>query len=151
MIAIETSIRPATFWDVPRLVAMFQQFVETSQYAQYIGNDATCSASAIQRMVESDDAAIFVRETEHGVVGMLGVSVSVQPFSGERIAAEHFWWLDPKHRGYGGWLLKRAEKWAKAKGATRMMMMAPVDKPRVAETYARLGYAEVERIFQRDL
>ena len=130
---------------------MFAQFVQSSQYAQYVGNDPTCSAAAIQRMVASPDAAVFVRETEDGIVGMLGVSVFTNPFSGERIATEHFWWLDPKHRGFGGWLLKRAEKWAKSKGATRIQMMAPVDKARVAETYARLGYCEVERIYQRDL
>lgn len=150
-VAASESIRRASIEDVPTLVAMFTQFVATSRYAQYIGNDARWSERAIAAMIARDDCAIYVAERDGAVIGMLGVSVFTQPFSGECVATEHFWWLDEAHRGRGPWLLRRAERWARECGATRITMMAPADKPRVAEIYRRMGYAEVEHIYQRDL
>ena len=40
-------------------------------------------------------------------------------------ARELFWWLHPEERGAGGWLLRRAEKWALAYGAASLQMIAP--------------------------
>lgn len=144
-------IREAGTDDLPCVVAMFGQFVATSQYRQYVGNDPSFAATMMETLIESPERALFVVDSEVGVIGMLGVMVFIQPFSGESVASELFWWLDPAHRGHGGWLLKRAEKWARDHGATRLSMMAPVDKPRVAETYLALGYSEIERVFQKDL
>lgn len=156
--AVATSpvIREALQSDVPRIVAMFGEFVASTQYAQYVGNDPTFCEQAMIRFMQSDDAALFVVDSGdglvgHSVIGMLGMMCFQQPFSGETVASELFWWLDPNHRGHGGWLLKRGEKWARAKGATRINMMAPIDKPRVAETYAALGYSACETVFQKDL
>lgn len=149
--ATAPAIRIATDTDVPRLVAMFQQFVASSQYEKYVGRDPAFCTAQMARIVASADAIIYVVEHEESVIGMLGGVVFQQPFSGEIIASELFWWLDPNHRGHGGWLLKRFEKWAAAKGATRVQMMAPIDKPRVAETYVGLGYASIETIYQRNL
>lgn len=145
------TIREATRDDLPRVVAMFARFVRESQYRQYIGNHPDHAARMMAQLIDREDWALFVVEQDDDVIGMLGLMLFDQPFSGERLATELFWWLDPEHRGHGGWLLKRGEKWAKAHGATRISMMAPADKPRVAETYRRLGYAEVEHVYQRDL
>ncbi len=142
--------RPATELDLPILVSMFQQFVASTQYAQYVGQNPEHCTAMIAHMLRMPDYAIFVVGDEP-IVGMVGVMAFMQPFSGEIVASELFWWLDPEHRGHGGWLLRRAEKWARERGARRMSMMAPIDKPRVAETYLKLGYREVERVFQRDL
>lgn len=145
------AIRVATDADVPRLVAMFQQFVASSQYEKYVGRDPAFCTVQMSRIVASEEAIIYVVEQDSAVIGMLGGVVFQQPFSGEIIASELFWWLDPDHRGHGGWLLKRFEKWAAGKGATRVQMMAPIDKPRVAQTYEGLGYSETERVWQRNL
>ncbi len=144
-------IRESVAEDLPRIVEMFAQFVSSTQYAKYVGNDPTHAAMMMERLISDEDKALFVVDSEDGVVGMLGVMVFTQPFSGERIASELFWWLDPAHRGNGVWLLRRSENWARAKGARRMSMMAPIDKPRVGEIYAAVGYTEVERVFQKDL
>ncbi len=149
--AIETVIRQAEAADIPRLVAMFAEFVASSQYAKYVGNDPKHSAAMMERLIGQDDSAVFVVDSEDGVIGMLGVMVFTQPFSGERIASELFWWLDPAHRGHGVWLLRRAENWARQHGAKHMNMMAPSDKPRVAEIYEAIGYDFVERVYSRNL
>jgi GNAT superfamily N-acetyltransferase len=130
---------------------MFAEFVASTQYARYVGNDPRHSALMMECLISAENCALFVVDAEDGVIGMLGLMVFVQPFSGETVASELFWWLDPQHRGHGVWLLRRGEKWAKDRGATRMSMMAPIDKPRVAAIYSAVGYTEVERVFQRDL
>lgn len=142
--------RQAMASDAEAIVRMFQQFVSSTQYARYVGSNPASCAQMIKRMLESDDAAIFV-VGDDPIIGMLGVMVFVQPFSGEIVASELFWWLDPAHRGHGGWLLRRAEKWARTHGARRMSMMAPADKERVAMIYRAFGYSEVEHVYQRDL
>ena len=155
MLATAPVSRVATSADVPRLVEMFQRFVASSQYANYVGQSPShCTAMIESMMAQGEDSPLAYQIFVVGddpIVGMLGVMVCVQPFSGETVASELFWWLDPEYRGHGGWLLRRAEKWAQSKGAVRMSMMAPIDKPRVAETYMKLGYAEVERVFSKDL
>ncbi len=150
-LAPTATIRLATSADVPRLQAMFAEFVASTQYAKYVGNDAAYASAMMDRMIHSEGCDIFVVSEDDDVIGMLGLMVFQQPFSGETVASELFWWLDPKHRGHGGWLLKRGEKWAREKGALRMTMMAPIDKPRVAETYERLGYTAIETVFSRNL
>ncbi len=151
MIAVQTGIRLATMDDVSRLSEMFAEFVASTQYAKYVGNDPSYSSAMMERMISSEDCAIFVVDHEDGIVGMIGVMVFTQPFSGERVASELFWWLDPSHRGHGVWLLRRGESWARGHGATRMTMMAPIDKPRVAEIYQAVGYEATETVFQRNL
>lgn len=151
VVATAPTIREARSDDLPRIVAMFAEFVSSTQYARYVGNDPVHSAAMMERLIADKDKALFVVDSEDGVIGMLGVMVFTQPFSGETIASELFWWLDPKHRGHGVWLLRRAENWARFKGATRISMMAPADKPRVAETYEAIGYSFVEKVYQRDL
>lgn len=142
--------RLATTDDLPTLVRMFQQFVASTQYARYVGQNPEHCTRMMAWMLEQPNCAIFV-VGDDPIVGMLGITAVVQPFSGELVASELFWWLDPEHRGHGGWLLRRGERWATEQGARRMLMVAPSDKPRVAEMYRRLGYSPVECLFQRDL
>lgn len=144
-------LREAVAADVPRLQAMFAQFVDSTQYAKYVGNDPAYSSGLLERLIANDDGAIFVAEREGLVIGMLGLLVFQHPMSGRRVATEAFWWLDPNHRGYGVYLLRRGERWAKRQGAQTLSLMAPADKPRVAEIYEAIGYERVEITFQKDL
>lgn len=145
------AFREATLADVPRLQAMFAEFVRSTQYAHYVGNDPAYSTGLLERLITHEDAVILVADREGVPIGMLGLMVFQHPMSGARVATEAFWWLDPAHQGYGVYLLRRGERWAAAKGATKLSMMAPADKPRVAEIYAAVGYDAVEITFQKDL
>ncbi len=144
-------VRQATIEDVPAVQAMFETFVRTSQYQRYVGTNAAASTRLIAHLVTHDDGGLFVVQAEDGLIGMFGIMIYAHPFSGERVAVEAFWWLHPDRRGYGVYLLRRAERWAAAHGARRLSMMAPADKPRVAEIYEALGYDRVEITYQKDL
>lgn len=137
--------------DLDSLVAMFRQFVASTQYRRYVGDSAEAVTGFLGSLIVNPCAAIFVAEDAGVVVGMLGVLAYVQPMSGESVAGELFWWLNPEKRGAGGWLLRRAEKWAKAQGAKKMTMVQPADNPRVGEMYQGFGYQQVEVMHQKEL
>jgi GNAT superfamily N-acetyltransferase len=143
--------RQAGAEDVPELVAMLRQFVTSTRYRKYVGENPEALRGFLLGIIEHPTAAIFVSERAHRVTGMIGVLGCVHPMSGEKCVSELFWWLNPAERGAGAWLLRRAEKWALHYGATSIQMAAPVDKPRVAETYAALGYEPMETSFHKRL
>jgi RimJ/RimL family protein N-acetyltransferase len=143
--------RAATETDLPALLAMFETFVTSQAFANYTGHNPAQAEKLMRFLMENPAGAVFVTERDGVVVGMLGVTAFPHPMSAELVAQEVFWWLDPAHRGSGGWLLKRAERWARSLGARRMQMMAPAENARVAETYTRLGYDRIEIVFQKDL
>lgn len=143
--------RRADATDVPRLVEMLREFVTSTKYRKFVGDSPEALAAFLAPLIENPLSAIFVAEREERVIGMLGVLGYVHPMSGEKCAGELFWWLDPNHRGAGGWLLRRAEKWARAYGAKSLQMIAPVENATVALMYRRLGYEPVETAFHKVL
>ena len=93
----------------------------------------------------------IVLETGGRVVGMIGLAVLPHFMSGELVASELFWWVEPEaRRGTGGVrLLRRAESWARSTQAVRMQMIAPT--AHVAKFYQALGYVPMEVAYQGSL
>ncbi len=145
------TIREATLRDLPALLELFEAFRQTPAYARYVAHAPEVATAFLRGLVASPDATIFVRQWDGVIVGMLGVLAYAHPMSGERMASELFWWLDPDYRGAGGWMLRRAEKWARAQGATRLQMVSPVENVRVQETYDALGYQAFEVSYYKEL
>jgi RimJ/RimL family protein N-acetyltransferase len=145
------TIREATEADLPSLLEMFEAFRQTPTYARYVSHAPAVAEAFLRMLIVSPDATIFVRQWDGDIVGMLGVMAYAHPMSGERMASELFWWLDPEYRGAGGWMLRRAEKWATAHGATRLQMVSPVENVRVQETYDALGYQPFEVSYYKEL
>jgi GNAT superfamily N-acetyltransferase len=143
--------RQAEMDDVSALVYMLRLFVTSTKYRKFVGESAEALRTFMLGLLANPDAAIFVAHRDAHVIGMIGVLGYVHPMSGERCAGELFWWLDPDDRGSGGWLLRRAEKWAKAYGATNIQMIQPFDKPHVGKMYETLGYEAVETAFHKKL
>jgi GNAT superfamily N-acetyltransferase len=106
-------------------------------------------ATLCERLITEDASIVFVADQDGELAGMLGMVVYRHPISDEVFASEVFWWVEPEHRGCGVRLLKAAERWAQRHGATQLQMIAPT--PQVAQLYQRLGYSEVETLYQRAL
>lgn len=139
--------RPATAADVPSLVEMGVSFL-SSVYVGRLVPDVDALSALVAQFVDQPDKLILVLEDRSGhVVGMFGAMVYAHPMSGERIASELCWWVDPGSRGGGMRLLKDAESWAKAQGATCLQMIAPTAD--VERFYQRVGFEQVETIYQR--
>ena len=146
-----TPIRPATLEDVPRLVAMGRRFLASSAYAGTIAENPAQMAACATALITAPDGVVLVAEGPGGLVGMLGLLIVSHALSGERVAGEVFWWVEPEARGDGLRLLRAAEAWACGRGATRIQMIAPRAVPAVGRVYARRGYAPIETLYSRTL
>lgn len=144
-----TVIREATLADVPRLVEMGTHFLASSTYGQCYSTNPTQMVTTITNLITSPDACGLVAEVGGLVVGMIGVVVGSHPLTGDRLAVEMCWWVEPTARGVGMRLLRAAERWAVAHGATGMQLGAPTQE--VAQFYERLGCVLVERVYYRRL
>lgn len=142
-------IREATLEDVPAIVAMGQRFLAETVYRDRLANSPGHMRALAERLVAGEMSAVFVDEIDGALHGMLGLFVFEHPMSGEQVAAEAFWWVDPEVRGRGLQLLRRAEVWARAAGATVLHMIAPTDD--VARLYERLRFTRLETTYGRTL
>lgn len=132
--------------DIARIVAMGQRFIEQIYPSDVIFNGEQIARLA-QQMIESPDGDIFLAERAGAVVGMLAIHAYPHPMSGEQIATEVCWWVDPEYRGIGMRLFRDAERWAKSHDAKVFQMIAP--SPEVARFYERIGFKAIETTYQR--
>lgn len=143
-------IRLATLSDIPNLIQMGEHFLQESPLGKYLAYNSTQMRELCQSLVDAEHGAILVAESGIGLVGMFGVIVSPHIISGEIMGTELFWWVNPEARGTAGIkLLRTAEEWAKAQGATRMMLAAPT--AHVEQICIRLSYTPVESMFSKTL
>lgn len=140
-------IRLATLADIPRLVEMGQEFRRQTSYSNHLADNPAKMAETAGQLIEKQ--GVLVLERDDQVVGMLGFLVFPHFLSGENVAVEIFWWVDPQHRGRGLALIREAERRAKSSGAKQIQMIAPNDQ--VAAIYRRMRYQFVEATYQRTL
>lgn len=141
-------IRLATANDLPRMVEMGLRFLEESPYKKYFARNPGKMLELGERLLASA-GGILVAQKDQEIVAMLGFIVHEHFISGERVAGEVFWWVEPEHRGAGLRLLREAEKEAKARGAVNLQMIAPDE--RVGKLYGLLGYEFLESTHQKSL
>jgi len=141
-------IRVANRSDVLAIVRMGLRFAG-GEYAPWIEATPEALASFAERLIGSDDATIFLAESDGAVMGMLAVMVYPHPMSGARVASELCWWIEPEARGgrTALRLVRAAEQWAVDHDARVLQMIAPT--ARVGEFYEALGYGRVETTYQR--
>ena len=142
-------IREAESADLDALIAMGEHFIAQTDYRTRIGTNPQQLRALAVHLMNDENGALFVADVDGQLVGMIGVFAFAHPVSGERIGSEVMWWMEPDFRGAGVRLLKKAEKWTKAQGATRFQMIAPT--PYVEEIYRRLGFEKVETVYQRSV
>lgn len=142
-------IRDARHADTPALIAMGQRFLRETVYRGRITENPAQMGALVQMLIDSPTGALFVSERDGIVTGMIGLLLYTQPLSGEPMASELFWWVEPEHRGHGVRLMKQAEAWARAQGATALQMIAPTSE--VEQLYQRLGYDRIEVAYQKAL
>ncbi len=142
-------IRVATVGDLPALVALGQRFREESVYADRLAENPDQMVTLGTKLLSEPHSTIFALERQQQIVGMIGLTIFPHPISGVITAAEVIFWVNPDHRGHGLALLRRAEAWARAKGATTLQLVAPTRE--VETLYQRLGYAVWEVAYVKEL
>ncbi len=95
-------------------------------------------------MLEAPDRrAVLVADRAGEVVGMVTAQLVVSTAEGAPSA-----WIEDlvvdaaeRGRGTGGALLRAVEGWARARGATRLQLLADRENARALAFYARMGWA----------
>lgn len=142
-------IREATLDDVSQLLEMGKHFLAQTAYGHRLGTNVEQMAKTAVALIDQDNGVVFVVAQGTALLGMIGVLRFQHHLSGEPVAAEVFWWVEPEARGVGVRLMKRAEAWAKAHGAVRFQMVSP--EPKVGQLYERMGYQAIEVAYERTL
>jgi len=142
-------IRRATAADIPRLVEMGQRFRRESEYSALLADNPEQIAALCHQLVSHPSGGAFVAEKDGRVIGMIGYIVYNHLMSGEKVAGEVAWWVEPEARGDGLRLMRAAEDEARKAGAVQMQMIAPNE--RVGALYQRLGYRVMETTYVRTL
>lgn len=143
-------IRDAQFSDLPRIVEMGNNFRGNTSYHRYLGENQERMKELAIRLLENK--CLLVSEEDGNLTGMLGFIVYSHFISGDLMAGEIFWWVEPEYRGHGVRLLKEMERRARAAGAKYIQMIAPLDnRESLAGLYGRMGYTFVEETHQRAL
>lgn len=147
---VSTTIREATIADVDRIVKLGLRFAET-EYRDILPVTASGLAAFVRLLLESQTSVVFVAEHDGELDGGIAMTTYIHQMSGEVIATEIAWWVEPESRnGRSALLLLRtAERWAKERQATKFQMIAPTD--RLAAFYERVGFRRIEIHYQKDL
>ena len=144
------TIRPATVEDVDSILGMAADFIGSTPYAAQLAERPALLRGFVDRLVANDAGQILIATRGPVAVGMIALWLFEHPYSGEATASELVWWVNPSERGsLGVRLLKRAEQWARDRGAAVLQMIAPND--RVAAFYTACGYGFVESSYARRL
>jgi GNAT superfamily N-acetyltransferase len=143
-------IREATLADVDQLVQLGLRFRASTGYAAILAENADQMRQTAERLIAQDDGVVFVSEDASGITGMIGMLLFAHHISGAWVAGEVFWYVEPSARGHGVRLVKQAEQWARAHGATQMHVTAPMGTD-VGVLYQRLHFTAMEVGYVKDL
>lgn len=156
-------IRESTVADHVRLALMAGEFLKLTPYGRFFPPDP----GRLREMIETVQrvGVILVAELEdtdirHNalnaphwrpgelIVGMLALVVVRPAWADHWYGDEVVWWVDQAYRGgaVGPALLEAAERWALAKKATMLKMIAPADSA-VGRFLEHQGYTPLETAY----
>jgi len=134
-------IKEAKAFEIPEIVGMARRVYEWGTGRKDF-NEGVSTANWI-RLVQSGDGVVFVVSDFVGspagfICGYRHRNID----TGEWTAQMWHWWVGQEARGYGAHLLKRFEKWAKAKECRQVNIgcLSRLWDKRHEKIYERLGY-----------
>ncbi len=150
------NVRRASQGDVSAIIRMGLAFIESVPALSRVGIDEPATRALIERLVSSDDAAIFVVESGGDPFGMLAIVSYEYYFNPEfTMSQELFWWVDEEHRNSGcaSEMLSAAESWSRSRGVRAMQMISldESDGDAVSAMYVRRGYVPLERSYVKEI
>ena len=143
-------IRLATLSDMEQLLRMGKSFFDVSGYGQLTDFNYKDTEIILISLIEQDS---LLTDGKNGMIGFLVFPMFMN--SAYTLSQELFWWVDEdvRNTGVGIKILRDAERLAKEKGATTMMMLSidDLNGDSINKLYKKLGYRERERTYMRSL
>jgi GNAT superfamily N-acetyltransferase len=146
-----TAIKQASVEDLWSLVPLAEMFRLETDNAKHF--DSERFVSFWDSMLESGVGVIFILQDEDGPSGAIGGVKYPEPYSGDLIATEFFWYCKPSKRGDGLWLYGEFEEWARREGCTEIRMVHLSDSmpERLRKVYRHWGFSEIETHYAKEL
>jgi GNAT superfamily N-acetyltransferase len=128
-----------------------QQFYSSTAHLR--GFDIRKFERTWKPLLESGNGIIIAIFDGSYMLGAIGGAKYEDINSGEKVAAELFWYVRPEARGRGISLYREFESWAKQNGCTQIRMAFLVDSMphKVESAYIRMGFHEAEKLFVKDI
>jgi GNAT superfamily N-acetyltransferase len=149
---MSSKIRPATVEDLASLEPLAREFYASSEALKRFDTDLFVSTWI--RLLDAN-GVIFLLEDAGAIVGALGGVLYGDPYSGDAIATEFFWFVSAAARGGRGGiqLLKEFEAWARDRGALEIRMVHLLDSmpEKLARIYKHFGYRPIEVHYGKEL
>lgn len=144
-------IRLATIADLRRLEPLAREFYAASKHLGKF--DIECFAQFWGGCVQNGIGVVFLLEEAGEIVGTIGGVAYPDPYSGEAVATEFFWYVRDGHRGGGMRLYRAFEDWARAKNCTQIRMVHLTDSmpEKLRAVYIKLGYTAIETHYGKPL
>lgn len=144
-------MRQATIDDLPRLVALAEEFYASSQHLEGFRLDVF--SATWSQLLGSGIGVIFLQEEGDDVLGALGGVAYPDPNSGALMATEFFWFVRGDRRGGGLRLYRAFEGWARDRGCRQIRMVHLLDSmpEQLQRLYTRLGYQAAEIHYTKGL
>lgn len=138
-------IRTATIYDIDGIASLLHQVAASMPGGSKADVDhwrreaATC--------VHSEEAISLVAEHDGEIIGFISGRIIYEPTSHEHVCLEHPWVSHPDRRSCGNDLRREAERIAKSRGASKMLIHCPDD--RIEKIISRSGYKKAYTIYER--
>lgn len=145
VITAPSSLRQASLADLDDLVTLGLRFAREGPYRDMPITEP-CIRGLVQWVLEHGAVWLGFRDDEP--VAVFGMTILPHMLTGQRYAAEVFWWSNPEARGQGLKLFYTAQAWAKAEGATFMQLVSPTHE--ADQLYERLGYRKLETVYVKE-
>jgi len=144
MSACNSLVRRGTPDDASRFVELGLRF-----YAEE-GNREACPHQLARFVIvhASEEERVFLVAGNPIAAFLCGV-IAPHYFTGEPTAFKTAWYALPGARGLGTHLLRAFEAWAKARGASRLIVAGRQE--RTLTLLGRLGYTPLETVYSKDL
>lgn len=143
-------IRLATNGDVPEIVRLGSLSLKGGAYEKLIADKPEHTEKLALQIIHGGGKVLLWEEGEK-ISGLLAFLILPHPFSGELIATELMWYVEPEARksGAGIKLLWESERIAKEMGVKTFQFTAPDEQ--VGALYKRFGYAQIEIAYLKEL
>lgn len=137
--------------DLPKIQAIADEFYASSKFLDGFKVDRFIELWS--GLLDSGTGIIFAYEGADGWTGAIGGIAYAEPYSGELIATEMFWFCRENHRGDGVRLYREFEKWAKEWGCNQVRMVHLLDSmpEKLEKFYKHMGYTAAEVHYVKQL
>lgn len=144
-------IAKATTEDLERMEPTARKFYNSSRFLRVF--EASRFIALWSSLFSAGTGVIFVVRENDQIVGAIGGVVYPEPYSGDLIAQEFFWFVEPEYRGVGMRLYFTFEGWARDRGCEEIRMghLHDLMPDKIAAVYRRLGFSAVETNYSKRL